>query len=256
MTNKDEGIKKAELIVQTAALLNTADSILEHYGIKGMRWGTRRANKKMAKLIDKKTARQLKGLNEEQIRAVITRMQLDKQYKDLKKANRSEGKAFALDVGQSVLKGALVSAAGVVGKEMGNKFIGSGKKAVAEEAAKKTLEETLTEQSMNNALKSVQKIKNKHGKDSINPFAHLPPPPSGGLSPRLSLSPPPSPRGFSPTGFPVGPFSQPPAPRGFSPEGVPIGPFGQQASGFKTEKGRTFLDTTGVLIKPVPKKKS
>jgi len=258
MTTKDEIIEKAELILKTNALLNKADSILEHYGTKGMRWGTRRSNKKMAKLIDQKTARQLKGLNEEQIRAVLVRMQLDKQYRDLKKASRSEGKALAVELGHIALRGAVGAAAGAVGKEMANKFMGSGKKAFAEEAAKKTLEEDLTEQSVKAALKSVKKIKNKGQKNAVNPFSHLPPPPDGGLTPnyRSALGsgssfrlPPPPKSGFRPP--PPGPGYRPPSPgSGYRP------PPPSTPRGFKTENGRTFLDTSGVLVLPAPKKKS
>lgn len=85
---------------------------LNHAGIKGMRWGVRRyqnadgtltpAGKKRysedhirAKSLKKKKLRQLSN---DELRDLNTRMQLETQYKDLKKKNISSGRKFANEV--------------------------------------------------------------------------------------------------------------------------------------------------------------
>lgn len=93
------------------------NKILIHAGIKGMRWGVRRYqnadgsltdagrkryNKKAqsedhirAKALKKK---KLSQLSNEELRELNTRMQLETQYKDLKKKDISAGKKFVRDV--------------------------------------------------------------------------------------------------------------------------------------------------------------
>jgi len=49
-------------------VIEKAESILAHYGVKGMKWGTRRGNRKAKKVVKARTHKQIKGLDEEQLR--------------------------------------------------------------------------------------------------------------------------------------------------------------------------------------------
>ena len=99
---------------------------LYHYGVLGMKWGVRRSRK--ASKSSRKTARQKKEerysedykrtkalkkkklyeMSNAEIRELNNRMQLETQYKDLKKRNVSAGQKFVTevltDVGKQVLK--------------------------------------------------------------------------------------------------------------------------------------------------------
>lgn len=85
---------------------------LEHYGIRGMRWGIRRSEKQLANARGetkktpkkKKTSkrqikkaqkraqeRKLKKMSDEELKKRIARLQLEKQYKDLTKPEVNKG---------------------------------------------------------------------------------------------------------------------------------------------------------------------
>jgi len=79
---------------------------LQHWGIKGMRWGIRRKrdsktgrvesqDSKTAKAIGKK---KLSEMSNEDLKKLTTRLQLEKQYKDLTKKETSAGKQFVKEL--------------------------------------------------------------------------------------------------------------------------------------------------------------
>lgn len=86
---------------------------LYHYGTKGMKWGVRRyqnkdgsltnAGKKRAKSEDHLRAKELKKkklseMSNAELRELNNRMQLESQYKNLKRQNVSAGQKFIKDV--------------------------------------------------------------------------------------------------------------------------------------------------------------
>lgn len=85
---------------------------LAHYGVLGMKWGKRRGGGSLAKTKPTKTKelsddyRRVKALKKKsasemsnnELRDVINRMQLERQYSDLKKNNSSPAKKFATDI--------------------------------------------------------------------------------------------------------------------------------------------------------------
>lgn len=91
---------------------------LYHYGVLGMKWGKRKAksssdsNRKSrrsrksedylrAKAIKKKRVSQMSNA---ELKELNTRMQLEQQYKSLKKQNISSGKKFVKDVAYETAK--------------------------------------------------------------------------------------------------------------------------------------------------------
>lgn len=100
------------------------EKILKHFGILGMRWGVRRgrgnqSNTKAPKRassedhIRKKELKKKKlhELSNSELRSFNDRMQLERQYKDLKKSDVSSGSKFARellrDLGKDLIKGYL-----------------------------------------------------------------------------------------------------------------------------------------------------
>jgi len=59
----------------------TTDKMLEHAGVKGMKWGVRkdRLNSSTSRRVDPRK------LSDDQLRAAISRMNMEKQYRDLSK---------------------------------------------------------------------------------------------------------------------------------------------------------------------------
>lgn len=98
---------KKELI--HAMTIPSYDNYLEHYGVKGMKWGVRRAARKAAKLerqsADHKNAKAIKKkrlsqMSNSDLRALNERMELESKYRQLqtKKVTLRTGKKFVDDV--------------------------------------------------------------------------------------------------------------------------------------------------------------
>lgn len=85
---------------------------LTHWGIKGMKWGQRRyqnqdgsltpAGKKRYGDDDDESEKDIDDLTDSELKSKITRLELEKRYKDLTKSEqqvkRSRGKEFVVDV--------------------------------------------------------------------------------------------------------------------------------------------------------------
>lgn len=102
---------------------------LFHYGILGMKWGVRRSRKELAKArkkresIDSRKAKRYKTkdvseLTNDELRELNNRMQLERQYRDLKKSEISPGEKFV----QEVLR--------ETGKELAKEYTKKGAKFV------------------------------------------------------------------------------------------------------------------------------
>jgi len=83
---------------------------LKHVGILGMKWGRRKSSSSSStSSVDHASASTLKKkkLNEmsnEELKKLTTRMQLEKQFKDLSKRDVSIGQKFVTDVATNFLK--------------------------------------------------------------------------------------------------------------------------------------------------------
>jgi len=114
---------------------------LSHYGVPGMRWGTRRSgsisksgsakkgppSEDFKRMQDMKK-RGTKNLTTAELKELTGRMQLEKQYKDLSKASVSKGKAYVSDLFKSTGK----EIAKETVKNVAKKGIESGAKYVAD----------------------------------------------------------------------------------------------------------------------------
>lgn len=88
-----------------------------HYGVLGMKWGVRRAKRKEARLQNKNRGKsedhlraaslkkkKLNQLSNAELRELNNRMQLESQYKNLKRQNVNAGQKFVKDVAYETSK--------------------------------------------------------------------------------------------------------------------------------------------------------
>lgn len=96
------------------------DDFLAHYGVKGMKWGVRRASSSgtsgRAKTTSSKPA--VKSMSDDELRRRINRIQMERAYNTLTEQQTATGKAKAQEFGKMLLKDIVVSSAKEVGKEI------------------------------------------------------------------------------------------------------------------------------------------
>lgn len=105
---------------------------LYHYGILGMKWGRKKGATSDSTTVvrtrnsedhDKKVllkSRKASELTNDELQALSKRFQLEKQYKEIQKAERSMGKKFVDGIIDSVTKGATDTAMNYVKKQAGD----------------------------------------------------------------------------------------------------------------------------------------
>lgn len=80
-------------------MIDEVDNFLAHYGKKGMKWGVRKASLSpehaSVKTIRKSKA---KSLSDAELKQAISRMNLEKQYKDLNPKGISKANKIALSI--------------------------------------------------------------------------------------------------------------------------------------------------------------
>lgn len=80
---------------------------LKHHGVLGMHWGIRRKSRPVSSEHVKASVLKRKSVSElsnEDIKFLTNRLQLEKQYKDLKKSNMSAGEKFVSETISNVGK--------------------------------------------------------------------------------------------------------------------------------------------------------
>lgn len=85
---------------------------LTHYGILGMKWGVRRtpAQPARARGSSKRKSdnkKKVKSMSDDELRRVVNRLQMERQYSQLSQSNVSKGKEYA----QKVIKAGTTVAA-------------------------------------------------------------------------------------------------------------------------------------------------
>ena len=87
--------------------MTTAEDVLAHFGIKGMKWGVRRTKSQLADSKDHTRAKGLRKksrfgktrkLSNDELKVVIERMNLEQQFSNLKKQKSGEGGKIAREL--------------------------------------------------------------------------------------------------------------------------------------------------------------
>ncbi len=102
----------AEWTKEMSQMDNTIDSFIEHYGVKGMQWGVRRSKRQLARSSGKSSTKSVKSMSDDELRKVLNRMQMEKQYKSLTSKNSNSltktiiksGATFAAGIGLNVAR--------------------------------------------------------------------------------------------------------------------------------------------------------
>jgi hypothetical protein len=116
--------------VGEAAQAMTFEEFLEHHGVKGMRWGVRRSRSQLARESKSRTGKDIKDLSDDELRKLVTRMNLEQQYKSLSsRHNKTFVKAGAAFVGGVALN--------AVKQQLTNQAQAGMNKAIASALAKK-----------------------------------------------------------------------------------------------------------------------
>lgn len=141
----------------------TVGGRLKHFGVKGMKWGVRKprgsgpgpASKakapKKGQPFDKKAPKSAKKMTDQELKKVIARMQMEKQYAELSRPKVSAGRQMINNAlkqyGQQQLNSFV---AGV-----GNAVAGAAKTGIQKQLAKQALTDPKTAAALGNILKTM-----------------------------------------------------------------------------------------------------
>ena len=106
----------------STGMMKTADDVLAHYGILGMKWGKRKARKGGSVKKSKKSD-PVKKMSDDELRRRLNRMRMEQEYKNLSKVNVTNGKKKAQAVLRELGK-VTVKAVAVAGVYGGAKYLG------------------------------------------------------------------------------------------------------------------------------------
>ena len=113
--------------------MNDSGLFLEHYGVKGMKWGVRRKGKvSKSRKSGSQTIYDKPGskLSSAEMKRRIARMEIEQRYNSLNKQKSSEGKEFAKEIAKGTgrtVAGTLLSGAALYGTKLAiEKKLGAG----------------------------------------------------------------------------------------------------------------------------------
>jgi hypothetical protein len=101
----------------------------KHWGVKGMHWGVRKAHRNASE--DFTTARSIQGksvdeMSNQELKTLTTRLQLEKQFRDLTRTEKSTGRKLVdeilLDVAKEPVKAFVKRQSGQLFKLVGSAF--------------------------------------------------------------------------------------------------------------------------------------
>lgn len=103
---------------------------LKHYGVLGMKWGVRRKSKQSVETSSSSKSRSVRDLSDAELRQIINRHQMEKQYAQITAKEKSAGAKFVSDV--------LTNAAKQTATSYTAKYMSKGMDALIAQAAKQS----------------------------------------------------------------------------------------------------------------------
>lgn len=104
------------------------DDFLEHYGVKGMKWGVRRSKSQLARASKNSTKKTAKNLSDEELKKAVERLRLEREYVDitskLSTAKTDKAKEFIGRYSQQAASVAVGAVASAVVKQVIDKKLG------------------------------------------------------------------------------------------------------------------------------------
>jgi len=73
------------------------EDFLQHFGVKGMKWG-KTSSKSSGGASSKKRKKKISEMTNDELKTINARLQLEKQYKDLTKKDTIKGRKFVKEV--------------------------------------------------------------------------------------------------------------------------------------------------------------
>lgn len=106
------------------------DNHLIHYGVLGMKWGIRRKSKSSVTTSKSSKSRSVKDLSDAELRQILNRHQMEKQYAQITAKEKSAGVKFVSDV--------LTNAAKQTATSYTAKYMAKGMDALIAQAARQS----------------------------------------------------------------------------------------------------------------------
>ena len=106
---------------------NTPNNVMYHYGVLGMKWGVRRKRKSNVEVVQTKK-RPISEISDAELRQIINRHNMEKQYAQITAKEKSAGAKFVTDV--------LTNAAKQTATTYTAKYMAKGMDALIREASK------------------------------------------------------------------------------------------------------------------------
>lgn len=78
------------------------DDFLAHFGIKGMKWGIRRTPEQLGYKTSSPSNKKIKKMSDDELRKAVNRLQMEKQYRDLKSEEIKRGRTKSQKIMQDI----------------------------------------------------------------------------------------------------------------------------------------------------------
>ena len=105
-----------------------ANEVLEHYGVKGMRWGVRKKRSRSSESKDVSTLRKKKAfeLSNDELKRVNARLNLEKQYSQLNPSTATRAKKAVGGVLSSIGKSSVSNTLSDMGTKYAKELLSKG----------------------------------------------------------------------------------------------------------------------------------
>lgn len=87
------------------------EDFLEHYGVRGMKWGVRRSKRQLERAAKQRGGKSVKDMSDQELRDVVNRMNMEQQYARLSSGRGSNHNRSAVRAGAAFVGGIALNVA-------------------------------------------------------------------------------------------------------------------------------------------------